>query len=100
MNRPDLRIASSLQSLDLKRGVFIKQLLCEDTEIEWQPYWRTSQPFCLLSQAPERISIHVTLLSTTWCFVTGFAVVFGTTLYSAHADLNLDVDLDYVQLLA
>ena len=45
-----------------------KQPLREDTEFEWQPYWRTRRPFCLLSQAPERISIHVTLLSTMWCF--------------------------------
>ena len=57
-------------------------------ELEWQSYWRTRLPFCLPSQAPERIFIHVTLFSITWCFVTGFAIVFGATLYSARAYLH------------
>ena len=70
-NQEDQRIASALQSLDLKCGVFVKQPLREDTELEWQPYWCTSWPFCLLSQAPVRISIHVMLLSTTWSFCYG-----------------------------
>ena len=69
--------ASVLQLLDLKKLFFIKQPLSEDTEFEWQPYWCTGWPFRLLSQAPERISIHVTLLSTALCFCTGFAIVFG-----------------------
>ena len=61
-------------ALDLKRGFFRKTVSREDTEFEWQPYWHTSQPFWLLSQAPERISIHVTLLSTTWCFVRALSL--------------------------
>ena len=47
-------------------GFFIKQP--QDAEFEWQPYWCTGRPFCLLLQAPERIFIHATLLWTTWCF--------------------------------
>ena len=52
-------------------GFFIKQPLREDAEFEWQPYWCTGRPFCLLLQAPERIPIHVTLFWTTWCFCYG-----------------------------
>ena len=54
-----------------KRCFFVKQPLHKDTKFEWQPYWRTGRPFFLLLQAPEHISIHVTLLSTTWCFCYG-----------------------------
>ena len=49
-------------------GVFVKQPLYEDTQFVWQPYWHTCRPFCLPPQAPECISIHVTLLSVVWCF--------------------------------
>ena len=69
-------------------GFFVKQPLREDKEFKWQLYWRTCQPFCLLSQAPKRISIHVALLSAMWCFVTGFAIVFGAMLYSTHVYLH------------
>ena len=41
------------------------------TEFEWQPYCRTCWPFCLPSQAPECISIQMTLLSITRCFCYG-----------------------------
>ena len=32
IGQEDLQIASALQSLDLKRGIFVKQSLHEDTE--------------------------------------------------------------------
>ena len=41
------------------------------TEFEWQPYCCTCWPFCLPSQAPECISIQMTLLSITRCFCYG-----------------------------
>ena len=45
---------------------FVKQPLHKDTEFEWQLYWCTCWPFCLPSQPPEHISIHVMLFSTTF----------------------------------
>ena len=71
IGQEDLRIASALQSLDLNEGLFVKQPLYGATEFKWQLYSRTCQPFCLPSQAPKHISIHVTLLSTTWCLCYG-----------------------------
>ena len=61
----------------------VNQHLYEATEFERQPYWCTCWPFCLASQAPDHISIHVTLLSTTWCF----AIVFGVMLYSEAREI-------------
>ena len=66
---------------------FVKQPLHEDTEFEWQLYWCTCWPFCLPSQPPEHIIIHVMLFSTTF-FYMGFVIVFGATLYSACAHLH------------
>ena len=57
---------SALQSVDLQRGGVRKTAFSRRYRIlKWQPYWRTGRPFCLLSQAPDRVSIHVTLLSST-----------------------------------
>ena len=67
---------------------FVKQHLREETEFQWQPYWCICRPFCFPLQATKRISIHMALFSTTWCFCTGFAIVFSATLYSAHAYLH------------
>ena len=66
---------------------FVKQPLREDTEFEWQPCWST---ILLDLTGAQRIFIHLTLLSTTWCFVyiTGFAIVFGATLYTACTYLH------------
>ena len=50
---------------------------------------------CLPSQMPERIFIHVTLLSTTWCFVQGFAIVFDMTLLAHVYILDWDTETFY-----
>ena len=42
-----------------KTCFFFVKPLRKDMKFEWQLYWRTGRPFCLLLQAPECISIHV-----------------------------------------
>ena len=88
ISQEDLRIASALQSLDLNCGIFVKQPLREDTEFEWQPYWCTGWPFCLLSQVPSIYPFTWRCSRPRCVFVTGFAIVFGLTLYSAHVYLH------------
>ena len=72
IGQEDLRIASALQAIDLKRGVFRKTASSRRYRIRVASVLAHLSAICLPSLAPERIYIHVTLLlSTTWCFSYG-----------------------------
>ena len=62
IGQEDLRIASALQLIDVKRVFSLNSLFAK---VQNSSRSHTSTPFCLPSLSPERIFSHMTLLSTT-----------------------------------
>ena len=88
LGQDDLQIASMLQSFDLKRAVFRKIASSQSYGIRVA---RIGAPVGHFACPRRRLSVY----SFMWCysqprgvFVTGFAIVFGATLYSAPAYLQ------------